>query len=128
MITYARQAGAALLLAALAGAIWYAYRQGAQSVQTKFDAYITAAERAAVRQTEQNRDRAIEVEERVVFQNLYRDRFITKTAKEIERVTEPLAACAIPPAAVGMLNDAAACAREDRPASCGADDSLPGAQ
>lgn len=122
-----RIVGAAVLAAALAGTHWYAYRQGAQAVQVKFDAHVNAADRAAVRQADQNRERATEVEERVVVQTVYRDRFITKTVKEIERVTQPMAACPVPPAVVRLLNDAARCAREDRPAACGADGAVPGA-
>lgn len=120
-----RIVGAAVLAAALAGTHWYAYRQGAQAVQVKFDAHVNAADRAAVRQADQNRDRATQVEERVVVQTVYRDRFITKTVKEIERVTEPLASCPVPPDAVRLLNDAASCAREDRPSACGVDDPVP---
>lgn len=127
MIPYAREAGAVVLLAALAGSHWYAYSSGADKVQARFDAHVVAAEKAAAAQRETNRTRAVEVEERIVTQTVYRDRFITKTVKEIERVTEPLASCPVPADAVRLLNDAAQCAREDRPASCGADGALPGA-
>ncbi|MGC3984845.1 MAG: hypothetical protein QM777_09005 [Pseudorhodoferax sp.] len=82
------------------------------------------AEVAAHKQKDENVTRAAEVEQRVVTQTVYRDRFITKTVKEIERVTEPMAACLVPADAVRLLNDAARCAREDQPAACGADDAV----
>ena len=119
-----RIVGAAVLAVALAGSHWYAYRQGAQAVQIKFDAHVNEANRRAVRQADQNRERAGQVEERVVVQTVYRDRYITKTIKEIDRATQPLAACPVPEPARVLLNDAARCAREDRPASCGAVDAM----
>lgn len=127
MIPYAREAGAVVLLVALAGSHWWAHSRGAAGVQSKFDAHVAATEKAAGDQREANRGRAVEVEERIVTQTVYRDRYITKTAKEIERVTQPLASCPVPADAVRLFNDAARCAREDRPASCGADDDLSGA-
>lgn len=127
MIPYAREAGAVLLLAALATSHWYAYRLGGQGVQARFDRYVAAGDRAAIRQSDSNRERAIEVEERIVVQTLYRDRFITQTVKEIEHAAQPLALCPVPADAIRLLNDAARCAREDRPAACGADAALPGA-
>ncbi|KQP37544.1 hypothetical protein [Pseudorhodoferax sp. Leaf274] len=119
-----RIVGAALLAAALAGTHWYAYRQGAQAVQIRFDAHVAAADRAAVRQADENRGRSAQVEERIVVQTVYRDRYLTKTVKEIERATQPLAVCPVPADAVRLLNDAARCAREDRPAACGAVDAV----
>jgi hypothetical protein len=119
-----RIVGAAVLAAALAGTHWYAYRQGAQAVQIKFDAHVNEANRKAVRQADQNRERAAQVEERVVFQTVYRDRFITKTVKEIDRATQSLAACPVPEPARVLLNAAARCAREDRPSACGSDNAV----
>ncbi|MBB1601902.1 hypothetical protein [Variovorax sp. UMC13] len=75
---------------------------------------------AAELQRESNRGRAHQAEVKEAAQTVYRDRYITRTVKEIEYVTQDLAACPVPPAAVRMLNDAAKCASEDRPASCGA--------
>ena len=79
---------------------------------------------AAELQRESNRGRAHQAEVKEAAQTVYRDRYITRTVKEIEYVTQDLAACPVPPAAVRMLNDAAKCASEDRPASCGADGGL----
>lgn len=47
-----------------------------------------------------------------------RDRFIVTTVKEIHRETAHLDACPVGPAAVRMLNDAAACSRQDRSTAC----------
>ena len=127
MIPYAREAGAVVLLAALAGSHWYAYSSGSDKVQARFDAHVAQAEKDASDQREANRTRAVEVEERIVTQTVYRDRFITKTVKEIEYVAQPLAACPVPADLGRLLNDAARCAREDRSASCGADSAVPGA-
>jgi hypothetical protein len=107
----------------LAGLLLYQRAQTAQAHQALSD-YQLASERATELQREGNRGRAAEVEQRVGAQTVYRDRFITKTVKEIERVTEPMAACPVPAGAVRLLNDAARCAREDRPAACGADDAV----
>ncbi|CAN7676657.1 hypothetical protein LJR039_005395 [Pseudorhodoferax sp. LjRoot39] len=107
----------------LAGLLLHQRAQTAQARQALAE-YQLAGEQATELQRESNRSRAAEVEQRVVTQTVYRDRFITKTIKEIELVTEPLAACPVPADAVRLLNDAARCAREDRPAACGADDAL----
>lgn len=119
---------AALGVAALVlgGLLLHQRAQTAQARQALSD-YQLASERATELQRESNRGRAAGAEQRVVTQTVYRDRFITKTVKEIERVTEPMAACPVPAGAVRLLNDAARCAREDRPASCGADDAVPNA-
>ncbi len=53
-----------------------------------------------------------------------RDRFIVTTVKEIHRETAHLDACLVGPAAVRVLNDAAACARSDRAAACGLEQPL----
>ena len=110
----------------LAGLLLHQRAQTAQARQALSD-YQLAGERATELQREGNRGRAAEVEQRVVTQTVYRDRYITKTVKEIERVTQPMAACPVPAGAVRLLNDAARCAREDRPAACGVDDAVPNA-
>lgn len=76
---------------------------------------------AAELQRESNRGRAHQAEVKEAAQTVYRDRYITKTVKEIQYVTREMASCPVSPAAVRLLNDAAKCASEDRPASCGAD-------
>jgi hypothetical protein len=125
MVDIRNPAIAALGVAALvlAGLLLHQRAQTAQARQA-LSYYQLASERATELQREGNRGRAAEVEQRVVTQTVYRDRFITMTVKEIERVTEPMAACPVPADAVRLLNDAARCAREDRPASCGSVDAM----
>lgn len=108
----------------LAGLLLHQRAQTAQARQALAE-YQLASEQATELQRESNRGRAATVEERVVVQTVYRDRFITMTVKEIERVTQPMASCPVPPDAVRLLNDAASCAREDRPSACGVDDPVP---
>lgn len=79
---------------------------------------------AAEAQTARNRDLQRAAEKRYVVEAGVRDRFITKTVREIRYVAAPLATCPVPDAARGMLNDAAACARGDSPSACGADGKL----
>ena len=101
--------------------------RGATARQNLADLRLES-ERQAVKQREANRDRAIQIEERIVTQTVYRDKFITKIEKEIQYVTLPLAACPVPPDAIRMLNAASRCVSEDRPASCGAGDEVQPAQ
>lgn len=118
---------AALILAlTLAAAGWRIYTRGQQSVQREWDAERRQAELQAEQRREINRTTARQAETLVAAQAVYRDRYITQTITEIRHVTDLLAACPVPPAAVRMLNDAAACARGDRPASCAAGQPVPG--
>ncbi len=93
--------------------------------QAGYDRAQAEYQAAAELQREANRGRSREAEQKQALQTVYRDRFITNTVKEIQYVTQNLAACVLSPGAVGMLNDAARCAGEDRPAACGAGDGLP---
>lgn len=90
--------------------------------------YRLASEQQAERQRQANRGLATGAELRYVTQTVYRDRIITKTLKELPDAAAPLAACPVPADAVRLLNAAAACAREDRPAACQPDDGMPGAR
>lgn len=107
--------------AALAGAFFYVKhlerRADAAGYARSQGEYAAAAEL----QRESNRGRAHGAEVKEATQTVYRTRYITRTVKEIERVTSDLASCPVPPAAVQLLNDAAKCASEDRSAACGAD-------
>lgn len=113
-----------LAFALLAGA-WKVYhaidKAGYVRAQTEYQA-------AAEFQRESNRGRARAAEEKQATQTVYRDRYITRIVKEIDRASQDLARCPVPPAAVRLLNDAAKCAGEDRPPSCGVDDSVPDAR
>jgi hypothetical protein len=77
--------------------------------------------KAAQEQTDRNRDLQRAAELKYTVQAGVREVFITNTVKEIRYDTQNLAACVLTPGAVRRLHDAAECAREDRPASCGAD-------
>lgn len=109
------------IAAAVAGAFFYVKhlerRADAAGYARSQAEYAAAAEL----QRETNRARANGAEVKQATQTVYRDRYITKSVKEIQYVTRELASCPVPPAAVRLLNDAAKCASEDRPTSCGAD-------
>lgn len=110
------------LLVGLVAAGWRVHHNIEQAGYARAQAEYQAA---AELQREGNRGRARDAEQKQAAQTVYRDRFITQTVKEIQYVTANLAACVLSPGAVGMLNDAARCAGEDRPAACGAGDGLP---
>jgi hypothetical protein len=56
-----------------------------------------------------------------------RDRFIVTTVKEVRHATEHLDSCRLGIDAVRLFNDAAACARADSSAACGAGEPVRGA-
>lgn len=112
-------AGLAMALA-VAGYLWWEHRTEQKAVEQE----RARVEHQAEMQRLANSTRARDAERLHNSQTVYRDRFITKTATEIRYVTQNLAGCVLSPAAVGMLNDAAKCASEDRPASCGAGDAV----
>lgn len=124
------RAVAALALAAAmaAGYGWIRHahmEQGRAEVRAEWAEERRQGELQAEIRREANRANARAAELQQVAQTVYRDRFITQTITEIRHVTDPLAACPVPPDAVRMLNDAAACARSDRPASCGSGQPVP---
>mgnify|MGYP001573557562 CR=1 FL=1 len=80
----------------------------------------TYAKAAAEQIKDKDRDLQRAAELRYTVKAETRDRFITKTLTEVRYVTQHLVSCPLGAPAVRVLNDAAACAREDRPASCGA--------
>lgn len=109
------------VVAALAGAFFsfkYLERRADAAGYARSQAEYAAA---AELQRETNRGRAHGAEVKEAAQTVYRTRYINRIVKEMERVTSDLAPCPVPPAAVRLLNDAAKCASEDRPAACGAD-------
>lgn len=111
-----------MIVIALCAGAWKilhdADRAGYQRAQQEYQA-------SAELQREANRGRSHDAEQKHATQTVYRDRYITRIVKEIDREATSLASCPLPPAVGRLLNDAAACAREDRPASCGAGDGLP---
>lgn len=113
------------IAAVVAGAFFYVKHLERQADAAGYARSQAEYAAAAELQRESNRGRAHGAEVKEAAQTVYRTRYITRTVKEIERVTSDLATCPVPPAAVQLLNDAAKCASEDRPASCGADDGVP---
>jgi hypothetical protein len=82
---------------------------------------------AAEAQTARNRDLQSAAELRYTVTAQAREVFITRTTQEVRRASKSLAACPVPVDAVRLLNAAAACARGDPAAACGAGDGVPGA-
>lgn len=111
-----------LVLLALAAGAWKilhdADRAGYARAQAEYQA-------RAELQREANRGRAGDAERKQAAQTITRTRYITRIVKEIDREATSLASCPLPAAVGRLLNDAARCASEDRPSSCGAGDGLP---
>ena len=111
----------ALMLAVLAGAwkLWHSIDQrGYQRAQAEHQA-------RAELQRETNRGNSRQAEEREAARTITITRYITRATKEVRNATQSLDACPIAPEPRRMLNDAARCTDENRPASCSAGDSLP---
>jgi hypothetical protein len=81
---------------------------------------------AAQAQAQRNRDLQRAAELRYTVQAGVREEFIVTTVKELAHETADLASCRLSPGARRLLNDAAQCARADRPAACGPREPLPG--
>lgn len=77
-------------------------------------------------QAQRNKDLQRAAELRYTVQAGVREEFIVTTVKELAHETADLASCRLSPGARRLLNDAAECARADRPAACGAGEPLPG--
>jgi lysozyme len=93
-----------------------------ESLREEGRAEIREKDRAAMQaQADRNRDLQRAAEIRYTVTAATRDRFITKTITEVRYATAALAACPVGPDAVRLFNRAAGCARDDSPASCGAD-------
>lgn len=80
---------------------------------------------AAAAQAERNRELQRAAELRYTVTTAARDRFITKTIREVHHAAAPLAACPVPEPVRVRLNAAAACVR-DPEAACGVFDGVPG--
>jgi hypothetical protein len=111
-----------VLMLAIAGGAWKilhdADRAGYQRAQAEYQA-------RAELQREANRGRSRKAEEKQAAQTVIRTRYITRIVKELDHAAQDLASCPVPAPVSRLLNDAAQCASEDRPASCGAGDGLP---
>lgn len=122
MSTYARLAILALVLAALAAG-WWKLETALDAREAKgYARHQQEAKDLADQQAQRNRDLQRAAELRYTVQAETRDRFITTTITEVRHATAHLDACPVGAAGVLRLNAAAQCAREDRPASCGADE------
>jgi type II secretory pathway pseudopilin PulG len=110
-----------IVLALLAGA-WKVYHAIDKAGYTRAQAEYQAAAEA---QRESNRGRTRVAEEKQAAQTIYRDRYITRTVKELDHAAQDLARCPVPAAAVRLLNDAARCAEQDRCPTGGAGDGVP---
>lgn len=109
-----------LAAAAVAGYLWWEHRTeqaGALAERQRLEA-------VADLQREANRDRSRIADQGYADRTVYRDRFITQTITEVRHETAGLALCPLSARAVRLLNAAADCASEDRPAACGAGDGV----
>jgi hypothetical protein len=111
----------ALLCAALIAGWW---RLTAHYERIGYDKRKGEDDAATELQREANRGRTSAAETKFFTQAAPREKFIESTAKEVRHDAENLAACIVSPAALDRLRSAAECASEDRPASCGAGDSV----
>lgn len=118
----AKLAALGLVLLALAAGAWKSLHDADRAGYARAQAEYQAR---AELQREANRGRAGDAERKQATQTIYRDRYITRIVKELDHAAQDLDACPLPPAVGRLLNDAASCAREDRPASCGPGDGLP---
>lgn len=122
-----------LLLAALAAALFFGiplivhrYDEARRDEGRQERAEETRI--AAEEQTAKNRDLQRAAEKRYVVQAETRTRYLTKTTTEVRYAAAPLASCPVPEPARVQLNAAAACARGDPAAACGADGKVPAAR
>lgn len=111
-----------VVLLALAAGFWKLWHTADKAGYTRAQAEYQAA---AELQRESNRSRTRQAEEKQATRTIYRDRYITRTMKEIDRAAQDLARCPLRPAAISLLNDAAGCADEDRCPTGGAGDGVP---
>lgn len=110
----------AVVAALLGGYLWWENRvekRGALEERAR-------GEHAAEMQRTANRSRSQDLERGQSERTVYRDRFIDRTIIEVRDAAPNLDACLLNPDTVRLLNDAAKCARDDRPSACGVDGAL----
>ena len=110
-----------LAVALLGGYAYWQHRTEQRGVQAERARQADLAEQ----QRMQNRSRARDAELRLSSRQQVVERYFVITEKEFVHATAELASCPLPEPARRMLNDAAKCAREGRPAACQGDGSLP---
>ncbi len=110
-----------IVLGLLGAGVWRlqvkADAAGYQRAQQEYQA-------AAELQREANRSRAQAAVTNYAQRERVREKFTVITVKEIRDATANLAACPVLPAARSVLDRAVTCAGEERPASCGSDDTM----
>lgn len=112
---------AAIVAAAVAG--WW--RLTAYYEAKGYTRAQTEARELADKQRDRNRELQRIAELRYTVNMQARERVITEIQTEVRYVTQHLASCPLGADGVGLLNRAAECAREDRPASCRTRDGVP---
>jgi hypothetical protein len=109
------------LLCVLAAALWWKADRMLAKADAAGYARRAAEDHAAQElQREANRGRARQVEQQHATRAEIREEFLVITAREVHHEAASLAACPVPEPVRLRLNAAAECAREDRPAACGA--------
>lgn len=114
---------AALVLGAIAG--WWRLTAHYEATGYRRAQAEAEARALAAAQADRIRDLQRAAELRYTVAAETRERFIVTTVKEVRHVAAHLDSCPLGPAAVGLLNDAAACARGA--AACGPDQPVPSA-
>ncbi|HZF84690.1 MAG TPA: hypothetical protein VE084_14380 [Burkholderiaceae bacterium] len=116
----AAAAGAAVLL----GIGW---RLGSSAGRVDLAEFKLASEHRSEMQRQANRSRTQAAEALEAARTPARTIYITRTIERVRDATATLASCPLPEPAIRLLNRAAECARQDRSATCAADDAVPGA-
>ena len=109
-----------LLYAAFVALVLGAWRLEEHIEAKGYARAVAEAAAAAAQQAQQNRELARRAELRYTVAAEQRERVIVQTVKEIQHETVNLAVCSLSAGAVGLLNHAAQCARDDTAATCGA--------
>ncbi|PZQ77927.1 MAG: hypothetical protein DI563_01860 [Variovorax paradoxus] len=112
--------------AVLASVFAFGWRQGGASAREKLADYKLNTEYQAETQRQANRSRSQSAEQAQAQREPARTVYITKTIERVRDATAPLASCALPDAAIRVLNDARECARQGRSPSCAPDHAVPG--
>ena len=104
-----------LVVVALIGGAWKAYHT---IDERGYNRHKAETEARAELQRESNRGRAYAAESAQAGRETVRTVYITKIEKELRHEAKNLDACRLDAGDLSLLQRAAACAREDRPASC----------
>lgn len=118
-----------LIVAALGCGYFKGDQHRARVDEAELQKVLTAQAKVTQAQRDHNLDLQRAAEKNYVVTRDGQDHFFVTTVKEIHEAAAPLAACPLPDAVRVRLNAAAACARADSPAACGAaDDEVPHAR